>query len=888
MATSYNTVEGGHDVLTNSNMAPRPWAKLQRNCVKGQGGSCRAACNCVVTASLSLIGHSADVAAVVHALLGQPVIARRLARLLGQSALTAPDCATLIALAALHDLGKINHGFQRKPFFKGVRGGHVAPVVTLLHEGARELQALRELGSLGRLLHVLEDQAIGLVPFDAILAHHGSLPLAGQYNPKIWHADDGYDPVGACRDLVEAVVTWCPEALGRTPLVWNPAFQHAFAGLLMLADWLGSDSVHFDMPGASAPDGVTRFAWAIPVAEDLLRRRGIAPDPARKAASRLPWDCRALIGFPDPSRAQAAMLSLPPPVEGGRTCLIEDETGSGKTEAALIHFLDLFGKGEVDGMYFALPTRAAARQIHHRIQAALKDLLKDAAPHITLAVPGYVTRDFHDAPLPDTSALWAEADAERDALWSSERPKRYLASWVAVGTIDQILMGGLQVRHAQLRSTAMLRLLLVVDEVHASDTYMTTILRNLLDQHRRAGGHALLMSATLGAAARVALLQPKGRTEPGDCMTAVATPYPAVWTDAATEPLSRPFPEGYQKPVKIVLEAGWREPDFIVAMAVAAARQGARVLVIRNTVRDVVATQRALEAVAPELSLTVAGPDGTVRCPHHARYAPEDRTRLDTALEAVLGKHAAAVSGSVTIASQTAEQSLDIDADLLVTDLCPADVLLQRIGRLHRHRRSRPTGFTEAMAIVLAPLEAELAASIVLNGDVRSAPLALGLVYPDMLGIVATRRALAAAAMISVPRDNRRLVETATHPRALQFLAEELGGVFLENWKANAGKKSAQVMAATNSLLSWGEPIKPLPPDEQIVTRLGLNDRTIELPSGTIGPFGGEISLVSVPGRWLGNVAADAEPTIAMVPDGITIELDGRTFIYDRFGLRPA
>jgi len=826
----------------------------------------------------------------MHALLGQPNIAKRLANLLQQSELTTQDREKLVALSALHDFGKINHGFQRKPFIKGVPGGHIAPVVTLLNEGPPELKTLLEQGGLDHVLHLLEDQAFGLMPFDAILAHHGSLPppLVGRQDCSIWRKDGAYDPVSACRDLVEAIVTWCPNALDHTPLAWNAAFQHAFAGLLMLADWLGSDHAHFAMPDHDAPDGVARFAWATPVAEDLLRRRGIAPDRARVAASGLSWTAQTLTGFVDPSPAQAAMLTLPQANIGGRTCLIEDETGSGKTEAALIHFLDLFGKGEVDGMYFALPTRAAARQIHNRIRCALHRLLGDTAPHVTLAVPGYMPRQLHDAPLPDDQTLWQEANTRRDALWSSERPKRYLASWVAVGTIDQVLMGGLRVRHAQLRSAAMLRLLLVVDEVHASDTYMTTILCNLLDQHRRAGGHALLMSATLGAAARAALLRPSGRTEPEDHAAAVATPYPAVWTDNMVGPLPKPDTERPPKIVRIVLDPDWRQPNVVVATAVAAAQEGARVLVIRNTVRDVVATQLALEAVAPELSLTVSGPESIIQCPHHACYAPEDRAKLDTALESVLGRKTRATDGSVTITSQTAEQSLDIDADLLVTDLCPADVLLQRIGRLHRHRRKRPPGYDKAVAILLAPSESELAACIVKNGDVPSAPMGLGLVYPDLLGIVATRRALATAGTISIPLHNRNLVETATHPHALKSLAEELGGAFLTHWQAHTGKTMAQVMAAKNVTLCWSEPIKPLPTlEEQIVTRLCLNDRTIELPAGTFGPFGGEISLLSIPGRWLGGVPHDALPAIAVTPGGLTIVLGARTFIYDRLGLRP-
>jgi CRISPR-associated endonuclease/helicase Cas3 len=846
-----------------------------------------------VESALSLIGHSADVASVVWALLGQRNIAARLARLRGQSELTATDRAQLAALAALHDVGKINQGFQRRPFFPGEQGGHVRPVVAMLADlptspaNQAAQKALFARGGLGRLLHLLADENGACIPLDAILAHHGSLPATAPPNPRIWAASDGYDPVSACADLVDAIVAWFPDALGAARPNWSPAFQHAFAGLVMLADWIGSDARHFRMPAGDVPDGVARFAWAVPVAERLLEARAIVPRHARAVVAGLAWECRTLTGHAVPSPAQAAMLTLAAPADSGRTCVIEDETGSGKTEAALLHFLDLFRQGVVDGMYFALPTRAAAHQIHGRIAKALNRLLGEAAPHVVLAMPGYMGRLRDDA-LPDADVLWPDHDARMDALWSSERPKRYLASCVAVGTIDQALMGGLALRHAQLRSSSMLRLLLVVDEVHASDGYMTAILRNLLDQHRRAGGHALLMSATLGAAARDRLLTPRGRVQDGEFAAALATPYPAVWTDAAAVPLPAPCVARPQKTVRVELATDWQNPAAFMDRAVAAARRGARVLVIRNTVRDVVAAQLVLEAAAPELSLAVAGPDGDVPSPHHARYAPEDRARLDDALELAYGKNRPGGGGRIAIASQTAEQSLDIDADLLLTDLCPADVLLQRIGRLHRHARRRPAGFETATAIVLAPAEDDLAASIGRDGAVRSAALGLGLVYPDLLGIVATRRMLAEGTL-HIPSDNRRLVEGATHPAALRDLAEALGGAFQSNWEHMAGTKGAQVQAAHAACLAWNAPIAALPsPDERVVTRLGLTDRSVPLPEGTIGPFGSAISRLSVPGRWLGGVAMDAAPSVAPGgPGELVIGLGERRFIYDRLGLRP-
>lgn len=820
------------------------------------------------------------------ALLERCVISRRLARLLGRAALSGPDISSLCALAALHDMGKISQGFQRGPFPGGpAPRGHIRPLLSLmLNErsetaATRQREKLNEAGGLERWLDLLGEhddwQAL-----KAMLAHHGSLPSTEAVETALWHATPRHDPVAACRALTDAIATWFPEAEGGVIEDWTPEFGHAFAGLLMLADWLGSDETVFPITGErGAPDGVARYDWSRREAKTLLSRRFIAPDEARAACRALRWEIEPLTGFSAASAAQAAMLALPPAAKIGRTCLIEDETGSGKTEAALIHFLRLFDQGAVDGLYFALPTRAAAVQIHGRIDRALPRLLGASAPPVILAVPGY--DDPAAATLPPEGALWAEHP--EDALWASARPKRYLAACVAVGTVDQALLGGLKVRHAQLRSSAMLRLLLVVDEIHATDVYMTKILRNLLGQHHRAGGHALLMSATLGSDTRRWLLggAPVGLTE------AIATPYPAAWTDAdglladAAPPLAHP-----QKRVRIVLDPGWADSGHAAALAIEAARRGARVLVIRNTVAAVVATQMALEAVAPALSLMV----GDVPAPHHARYAPEDRRLLDAALEAVLRAGAGYRGGSVTVASQTAEQSLDIDADLLVTDLCPADVLLQRIGRLHRKRGRTPVpGFEEACAVVLAPTQAELAASISATGEVRGkVPLALGRVYPDLLGVVATRRAFEERDTIAIPADNRRLVEQATHEEALDALAKTLGGRWSAHRHGREGTLAAHEGEAAHACLRWTGEITPLPDlGEKIRTRLGVDDRLVELPAGTIGPFGHAITRLTMPGWWLKGAAMVAEPTFSRDEHGaLVIGLDGAVFAYDRLGLR--
>ena len=251
------------------------------------------------------------------------------------------------------------------------------------------------------------------------------------------------------------------------------------------------------------------------------------------------------------------------------------------------------------------------------------------------------------------------------------------------------MLAGLQVKHAHLRGSALSRSLLVIDEVHASDAYMTEILKRLLDGHLATGGYAMLMSATLGARARVRWT---GETLP-KFGVAREVPYPAVWVGGENEP--RTATDAVHPETKAVyLETvPTMDPAETAKRAILAAERGARVLVIRNTVRTAVATWRAVQEAGsgPLLMQTAERPSL-----HHGRFAVEDRALLDQAVEtALLPDKDREQRGCVVIGTQTLEQSLDIDADLLMADLCPMDVLLQRIGRLQRHDLLRPAGFRD-------------------------------------------------------------------------------------------------------------------------------------------------------------------------------------------------
>lgn len=521
------------------------------------------------------------------------------------------------------------------------------------------------------------------------------------------------------------------------------------------------------------------------------------------------------------------------------------------------------------GGAFALPTRSAAVQLHGRVNAMLKAVWRDDAPEAVLAVPGYLRAgDASGQALPDYAVRWDDGEAvvQPDARWAAERANRFLAARVAVGTIDQALLATLPVRHALFRASVLARSLLVVDEVHASDAYMAGLLERLLTQHVAVGGQALLLSATLGAAARARLLrQPEATRE-----AAVAVPYPAL---SGGDTVRAVAGAGREKRVRIETAPEIDDPTAIAERAVAAARAGAAVLVVRNSVGGAIAVAQAVAALAGDLAFKVGG----VATLHHGRFAPDDRELLDKAVEAAFGKGRTA-GGRVLVGTQTLEQSLDIDADLLITDLAPIDVLLQRIGRLHRHARERGA-FAAARVVVLRPAGRDLTPLLARAAGFHGLG---GHVYPNLVQLEATLRRIEKTPDIVIPRDNRRLVEGALHPQALAEVEQELGTAWQNHGAERSGGVSAAGQTAAQVALDLSQRFTDLDwrDAEAAVTRLGGHDLLIDLDPPLPGPFGKPVGRIRVP-HWMAGKAARVER------DGATgLRLDGRALRYDQWGLR--
>ncbi|MHA7969328.1 CRISPR-associated helicase Cas3' [Rhizobium sp. CAU 1783] len=833
-----------------------------------------------------LAHHCADVAACFEALARLPVVRNRMEQSAGRT-LSDTHISRLAALAFLHDCGKLHPGFQAKA---GIVDLSQSPPI--LHGHVQEGAAIfagAEDGVLAEALNVTALRAWGVSQglLWAAIAHHGRPFFLEEKAGKAWGdvVDPGYAPLAAAAQLGVLMRGWFQEAflVGNTPsLPEGPDFQHLFCGLVSLADWLGSTQSLFPFIAQCNPDYMSdarqQAAQAvIGVGLDVGRFRNVIQGKAR-------FELLADGKHPRPAQLATGEWSL-----DDSLVILEAETGSGKTEAALWRFAQLFEAGKVDSLYFALPTRAAARQIHQRVNDVLRRLMGDDAPEAVQAVPGYLrSGEISGKQLPAFEVLWDDDpdEARRIARWAAESGRRYLAATVAVGTVDQAMLAALQVKHAHLRAAALSRSLLVIDEIHSSDSYMTHIQTHLLKMHLGRGGHAMLMSATLGADARVKWLgaDRKSRTVP-DFETAVAAPYPAVWgrRDGLRE-VDRSAQRG--KEVAMTLAAGW-SGDIAARRAIAAARQGAKALVIRNTVR---AAQETFEAVkemgAEALLMQVA--DGPAL--HHSRFAAEDRRLLDSHVERLLSpdESVRGDQGVIIVGSQTLEQSLDIDADLLITDLCPVDVLLQRIGRLHRHGLGRPDEFAAAQCLVLSPEDGldRLAKPAFENGlgQFRDG----GGVYRNLQACELTRRLVLDHPAWVIPEMNRFLVESATHPERIEALNAELGPLWQTYWNSVYGKDVADAQSAKNLRLQIECDFMSQPlfadVEEKVRTRLGAEGARIEFSEPVTSPFGEQITGITLPSHWQGVFSE--EPVVPELDDGsVTFRINEKAFRYGRTGL---
>ena len=703
---------------------------------------------------ISVLDHCLNVGCVAEALL----------------ALLSPQLHTLIppgaaTLAALHDIGKVSPGFQ------------VKSEAWLVQRELRN-QALKEgwsvrLSDHAKISQFAVQSVLRSSRLDrwaaAVGAHHGRIKGERVMVREPWEDERLRLAAGLVKEFGAL-----PDQPPADATIWF------VAGLITVADWIGSDERHFSQDAR----------WQTP--ERRCR--------AQAALATINWrtvETRQLNGFgdlfpeiPDPNSLQTATVQV---ARDPAVYVIEGPMGCGKTEAALAAAYQLIAAGKASGLYFALPTQVTSNRIHLRVQPFVERISVHPAEVRLAHSASWLAETQAPAKLCPASPNDAEAQEHVHAgrSWFASSKQALLAPF-GVGTIDQALLGIVAAKHFFVRQFGLAGKVVILDEVHTYDLYTGTLIDALVKRLRELQCTVIILSATLTEKRRRELL---GLADDQPASAA----YPLV-SGVAGLVLERTCEPPPSKTIRVRNVSG----TLPLEDAMERARHGECLLWIRNTVDEAQETYRALQSANFQGGPTIAL--------LHSRFPFFRREQLETDWMNQLGKDANnRPNGCILVSTQVAEQSVDIDADLLITDLAPTDMLLQRIGRLWRHDRSvRPCPQPEVWIQMPQSDDASLRAAS--EKELRQALGKSAHVYAPYI-LLRSLYQWRGRTTITLPGGIRPILEAtyadpiAAEPRAWQELRKQL-----------EKRKEEMALRALNATTIWNNP--PLPDEEGVQTRV--------------------------------------------------------------------
>jgi CRISPR-associated endonuclease/helicase Cas3 len=766
--------------------------------------------------------------------------------------LLPPGAATL---AALHDVGKISPGFQLK--CEWWRERYETPELAAgWGQGERKHAAVSH-AILGSWLDKNKaGYAIAAGGHHGFFVHNELLPPIGERGRPL--AAELSDPAfaihrKALRELLaEVFAVDLPSELLSAK---DEALIVFLTGFMTMADWLGSNEDFFPLSAAN-------FAAPLPIADAIEAGRA----GAAKVMNWLRWGSTAVAAplefhqlFPfSPNEIQRALPDL---AAHPGLFIVEAPMGSGKTEAALVAAYRRWTAAEGErGIYFALPTQLTSERIFDRLESFLAKSL--ASPDLATLVHGSAwlrekrVLEIHPASL--TGDGEQPAEYARDArLWFASSRQALLAPFGA-GTIDQALLGALPAKHCGLRLFGLAGKVVVLDEVHSYDRYTGTLVERLVADLMRLNATVIVLSATLTAERKRTLLASAGVSETALPEMSPDDPYPMITFATRDETWRtdvKPV-EWKETPRAVSLDHRDADDGNVWVEACDAARDGACVLIIRNTVALAQETWRTLRNEVCE-----GGPPVALL---HSRFPRWRRDALEDHWIAALGTKGPRPSGCLLVATQVVEQSVDIDADFLITDLAPTDLLFQRLGRLQRHSPRRPARFTEPSALVLHPRMAE-------DMDERALRAAFGtsgFVYPPYV-LWRSARHWRGRHSVTIPCDIRRWIEATYQP--VDHEQKSAAAVLCEDWKAKNQKHATVADRRSKRLRAHNQP------DEEGVFTRWNNQPTADLllcrekPERIAGTHSWSLRLLdgedaTVPYEWSFAAASAIHRNVVRVP----------------------
>lgn len=557
-----------------------------------------------------------------------------------------PEGSELIAAA--HDVGKISPTFQKK--IHAALSEKDACVLSVLKAFNPETEKLWG-GHAGVSQAALETHHGGTYIPQIVGQHHGFSP-----NLSAYQANSGVFGGSDWQARRTELLTYLKQALATEfPDVRDPLQARVLAGLTTVTDWIGSGSL-FEDP---QEDWQPKIATALDAAGFIPPR----VKPGLAFAEIFPFS---------PRQAQIKLLEA---VSQPGVYVLEAPMGLGKTEAALYAAYQLLASGLATGLYFALPTQLTSDKIHERVNEFLLHVLEDDSPH-------------KEALLVHGNAWLKQFDMGEEGnpggAWFAQGKRGILAPF-AVGTIDQALMAVMNVKHGFVRTFGLAGKVVILDEVHSYDSFTGTILDALVKALRQLHCTVIILSATLTRERRSSLLG----------IASEATAYPLITAQPNQGELEEIAAEVM---TDAAVTIGHCEYAATFEEVLRRAEQGQQILWIENTVKEAQDIYRQLAARAREIGVAC----GLL----HSSFLKIDRSANEDVWVKHFGKdgvNGRLQQGRILVGTQVLEQSLDIDADFLVSRIAPTDMLLQRLGRLWRHAETPRPPAARREAWLLAP-----------------------------------------------------------------------------------------------------------------------------------------------------------------------------------------
>ena len=601
-------------------------------------------------------------------------------------------------IALVHDIGKLTPAFAARIL------AHLPEKKMKLERGGLPVDALKCYSDAGQTPHAKAGEAVLLsygIPagIAAIVgAHHGKPQESGRQCIKNLNAyAKNYYESDHMRETWESLrkdfLSWALTKAGyetadEIPEPKQPT-QVLLTGLLVMADWIASNESYF--PYISCEENADEGEY--PARTDFAWGKLHLPEPWSPLSFAMDdYAFAEIFGF-SPNSVQTMVINAVNEESSG-LFILEAQMGVGKTEAALAAAEVLASKNGSGGIFFGLPTQATANGIFPRLLNWAENQTQDAQLAIRLAHGMAELNEEYRSLFHGTSIVCEDGEQNEHLIvhpWFNGRKQALLSDFV-IGTVDQLLMAALKQKHVMLRHLGLSGKVVILDECHAYDAYMNQYLDRALNWLGVYHVPVIVLSATLPEQRRAAMIEAyaNGKVDEPDNKWRTERAYPLLtWTDGRTvHQCTTAIAQASRS-----IEIRNLDTSCLVSQLRKLTEGGACCGIIVNTVRAAQDLARKITEEMPNAEMLL----------FHSRFIATDRAEKESLLLQRAGKKSTAQgrSGLIVVGTQVLEQSLDIDFDVLFTQLCPMDLLMQRLGRMFRHERMRPALCKKAICYIL-------------------------------------------------------------------------------------------------------------------------------------------------------------------------------------------